>query len=907
MGFVFGGAEPALFERTRRALAQVGVPAERCADEGALTRALCSASGPAWILRSGAWPIAFAPPPPSATGKPLLGVGALHAPDQDQLAGGWDTLLASTGGDLSRWPERVDVALESVWTEAPQALGALLDEGHSLATATRKLLDHGHRAVRVPSLDVRYDARLRIVQAITALHRGGAERIALDLTMGLEAAGEAVQLLVMDRPARAAFAPLPGAVLLGGYAPHREARTAAMARIAAAMGADVVHAHLLDADALGEMASRGLPLVVTLHNEQPGWPPGVDALCEDARVTWAACSLGVHRDAKEAGLRGTIRTVWNGIQPPAPQDAARSAAQRVATRDALGIPERARVLLSVANYRPQKRLHELPAVLAHLVARGIDAHLLLVGERERGPAAAAAATLRDAAAKHDVLSRLHEVGDQEDVAPYRAAADVLVTASLHEGLSLAQLEALAAGLPIVTTDVGGARELARKHATVRVVAREASTDALAAATAEVLTTSPLPSPPSEVLSLAEDFTTRRMVDRYRDLYRRAVAPPARSEGGLVLVTNNFTTGGAQSSARRLLLALAAAGVSVRAVVIEEQAAYPTPGRTALEQAGIPVFVAPRAGAHDPLHTARVVAAHVDAEPTAAVMFWNAIPEHKILITDLLHHVPVFDVSPGEMYFASLERYFRRPRPGMPYIDARDYGARLAGVVVKYGAEAQRAADVLGAPVHVIPNGIVVPASPPARRSEKAPDAPLIVGTLARIGPDKKLEQLIEAAALADARMPPWELWIAGAPERGAEAYAATLQTMARGLPVRWVGEQAAAPFLADLDLFALVAEPAGCPNASMEAMASGLAVVATDVGGMAEQVTHEETGLLVPRGDVSALADALIRLAGDAASRAAMGLASHRRAAAHLDMGTMVRRYAQLCLNRTLDAAPMRG
>ncbi|EYF05830.1 glycosyltransferase [Chondromyces apiculatus] len=916
--------------RTLRALAQLGVHAEPCADLPSLADALRTSPGPAWILRAGAWPIAFVPPPASATGKPLLGLGALWRPDTDLLAGGWDALLASTGGDLARRPEhlaRLDAALDSVWTEAPAALGALLDAlpgadkpplgappgtGNPLLDAVRALARSGHRAVRIPALDVRNDPRLRVVQAITALHRGGAEQIAVDLTLGLTAADDAVRLLVMDRPARAALSPPPGTLLLGAHAPQRTARASALAQLALHLGADVVHAHLFDGSTLQPLLATSLPLVVTLHNEQPGWPAGLTDLPADAPVTWAACSLTVRDDAARARLPGSLRTVWNGItvaspaSPASPGDtsAPRTSAHRLATRQALGISPCAQVLLSIANYRPQKRLPELPAVIAALVARGMDAHLLLVGEHERGPAAATAHALRSAAAAHGVEARLHEVGPRDDVTPYRAAADLLITASAHEGLSLAQLEALAAGLPVLTTAVGGAREIAHKHPAMRVLPRGADANALAEAAHALLTTgAALPAPsassaPSASPPLADDFTTRRMVDRYRDLYRRALAPAAHPEGSLVLVTNNFSTGGAQSSARRLLLGLAAAGVRVRPVVIEEQAAYPTPGRAALEQAGISVLVAPRAGAHDPLHTARAVAAHVDAEPTAAVVFWNVIPEHKILIADLLHRTPVFDVSPGEMYFASLERYFRRPRPALPYLDARDYGALLAGVVVKYAGESRRAEDALGAPVHVIPNGIPVPPAPPSRTARPAPRDRLIVGTLARIGPDKKLEQLLAAAAHAAPRMPPWELWIAGEPERGADACAADLRARSEGLPVRWLGEKPSAAFLADLDLFALVAEPAGCPNASLEAMASGLAVIATDVGGVSEQIVHGETGLLVPRGDALALGDALVMLARDDTTRARMGAAGHQRAATQFDVSTMVERYARLCLGR---------
>ena len=88
-----------------------------------------------------------------------------------------------------------------------------------------------------------------------------------------------------------------------------------------------------------------------------------------------------------------------------------------------------------------------------------------------------------------------------------------------------------------------------------------------------------------------------------------------------------------------------------------------------------------------------------------------------------------------------------------------------------------------------------------------------------------------------------------------------LEALAAGLPVEWIGEQEPVePFLGKLDLFAMVSEPAGCPNASLEAMAAGIPVVITNVGGASEQVEDGITGRLVPRGDIGALADALVEL-----------------------------------------------
>jgi hypothetical protein len=143
---------------------------------------------------------------------------------------------------------------------------------------------------------------------------------------------------------------------------------------------------------------------------------------------------------------------------------------------------------------------------------------------------------------------------------------------------------------------------------------------------------------------------------------------ARRQGpgrGLLIVINNFSTGGAQSSARRLLTGLAAEGVPVRAAVLEEQPADPTPGRRALDAAGIPVLALPPAGTLDPVEAVASLLEHLDQDRPQAVLLWNALAQYKILLADALLDVPIYDVSPGEMYFAALERYFARPRPGLP--------------------------------------------------------------------------------------------------------------------------------------------------------------------------------------------------------------------------------------------------
>jgi glycosyltransferase involved in cell wall biosynthesis len=171
----------------------------------------------------------------------------------------------------------------------------------------------------------------------------------------------------------------------------------------------------------------------------------------------------------------------------------------------------------------------------------------------------------------------------------------------------------------------------------------------------------------------------------------------------------------------------------------------------------------------------------------------------------------------------------------------------------------------------------------------------VIGTAARLAPQKKLEELLQALRIAAGRLPPYVLRIAGGAERGSEKYAEQLRRLAARLPVEWLGELAdTRPFLRELDAFVMISEPAGCPNASLEAMAVGLPVVATDVGGAGEQVRDGVTGRLVPRGDCRALAEALVELAHDADLRARYGAAGRAHVAAGFDVRRMLADYQRI-------------
>jgi glycosyltransferase involved in cell wall biosynthesis len=100
-----------------------------------------------------------------------------------------------------------------------------------------------------------------------------------------------------------------------------------------------------------------------------------------------------------------------------------------------------------------------------------------------------------------------------------------------------------------------------------------------------------------------------------------------------------------------------------------------------------------------------------------------------------------------------------------------------------------------------------------------------------------------------------------------------------------------------LDLFVLPSFAEGTPNSVIEAMAAGLPVVATRVGGLPDLVT-DQTGILVDPGDAKALARALAQLANDRALRERMGHAARRRYellfSSQAVMPSLIRTYRQI-------------
>jgi glycosyltransferase involved in cell wall biosynthesis len=190
----------------------------------------------------------------------------------------------------------------------------------------------------------------------------------------------------------------------------------------------------------------------------------------------------------------------------------------------------------------------------------------------------------------------------------------------------------------------------------------------------------------------------------------------------------------------------------------------------------------------------------------------------------------------------------------------------------------------------------------------APEAPqpypAVVLCVARMVPDKDHGTLIRAFALAAPAFPQAQLWLVGDGPGLPMARHLAEATLPPG-SFRFIPPQAdLRPLFRQAGLLALSSRTEALPNVVLEAMAAGLPVAATAVGGVPELVTPARTGWLAAAGDIPGLAAALGRLLGNPEQCRAFGLAGRERAVRDFSLQTMARRYEDV-LDRLL--APVGG
>jgi glycosyltransferase involved in cell wall biosynthesis len=233
--------------------------------------------------------------------------------------------------------------------------------------------------------------------------------------------------------------------------------------------------------------------------------------------------------------------------------------------------------------------------------------------------------------------------------------------------------------------------------------------------------------------------------------------------------------------------------------------------------------------------------------------------------------------------------------------------RCAHAIVANSGAAARQLESEGVPaarVEVIPNGVSVDRFSP-RPFGARPVTTIL--TVANLRPEKAHEVLLAAAAQLSPRYPQLQVVVAGDGPRAAE-----LRTLAHTLGiegrVNFLGHREDVPALLALaDAFVLPSRSEAFPNGAIEAMAAGLPVVASRVGGLLDLIDEGRTGLLVPPDDPAALARAIEGLILSPARAEMLGAAAREEVTRLYSFDRMVRGFEDLYLSQLETAGASAG
>ena len=311
-----------------------------------------------------------------------------------------------------------------------------------------------------------------ILHVIKATGVAGAENHLLTLLPGLQARNVPVSLLILNEPGQpmnayaermiAAGVPTRQWPIRGNLDPLLVTR---LTRLILAEKPRAVHTHLIHADWHGIIAARRARLnqiYMTGHNDDPFRRWLVVRLIQ--RWMWSCVTAGVAISealrqfaiSVEGAVPDRVSTIHYGLDPASTIG---GEGARTMLRHELDISPQAIVFGSVCRLVPQKGIDIALRAFWQVAQQIPDAHYIVVGE---GPERAA---LKSQAAQYRLAHRMHFLGWRDNARTLMTAFDVFLMPSRWEGFGLVALEAMAARLPVIATNVSALPEIVMQNET----------------------------------------------------------------------------------------------------------------------------------------------------------------------------------------------------------------------------------------------------------------------------------------------------------------------------------------------------------------------------------------------------------------------------------------------------------
>jgi glycosyltransferase involved in cell wall biosynthesis len=300
--------------------------------------------------------------------------------------------------------------------------------------------------------------RVRVLQLITSLERGGAENHLLALLTHADRSAFEIETAVLSGDGELVPVFRDAHIKVHLLRARNRFDPLALRRLVALLRAgnyDILHSHLFRADIYAGLAVSRLPeprplLVSTRHNDDRFFLNPFIGLVHYAisarQDLIIAISDHIARFTVSRGVRhpSRVRRVYHGLEPPVTRALEREG-QRI--RHELGVEPDDFLVGNVGRLALQKGQRHLIAAMPLLLERVPKAHALIAGGGDLED------YLRELSAEFGVAERVHVLGPRKDVPALMHAMDVFAMPSIWEGFGLVLLEAMAAGRPIVASRV----------------------------------------------------------------------------------------------------------------------------------------------------------------------------------------------------------------------------------------------------------------------------------------------------------------------------------------------------------------------------------------------------------------------------------------------------------------------
>ena len=312
--------------------------------------------------------------------------------------------------------------------------------------------------------------------------------------------------------------------------PHSLTLTAKMVEVARTHKLQIMHVHYAIPFAAAAILARqiapelDLKVVTTLHGTDitlvgasPSFKPVTEFSIEQSDAVTAVSAYLREETYRQFAIEKEIDVVYNFVDSP-----------RHHAHSAACIPEKSSArqvtLMHISNFRPIKRLGDVVRIFAR-VREELDARLVLVGD---GPEYG---RTRELVESLGLADSVRYVGVVEDVAPLLGAADVLLLPSETESFGLVALEAMASGVPVVASDVGGLPEVVL-HGKTGFLAPVGDVEAMAGYCLQLLKDeAALKRFSRAARKRAAEFHFRTIVPKYEAVYEKVLAAPVRAGHG----------------------------------------------------------------------------------------------------------------------------------------------------------------------------------------------------------------------------------------------------------------------------------------------------------------------------------------------------------------------------------------